>query len=507
MKQKLKILLIDDDEVDRMAVRRALGKVSQRMEIEECADMASGLAALERVDFDCAIVDYLLPDGNGAAFVKKANSLDRAAPPVVVMTGKGDRKADLDAMNAGAADYLEKHDLKPELLDRAIRYAIQNRQLVRRLRETNHKLQELDQLKTEFLSTASHELRTPLTIVREFIALVRDGITGAVTEEQRDCLDSALKNCDRLGGIINDLLDIQRIESGKMVLLRRKHGLAGMIERCCNDFRPACERKGQEIFHDVEESMPDVLCDEDKIMQVLVNLIGNAHKFTPSGGAIRVRAVQDGNKVKVSVEDDGPGINEESQKRIFEKFTQIDRNTGPGKKGTGLGLAITKKILDLHDEKIQVESGEGEGSCFHFSLPCYTTEGALQAFVKDRTAGASARDKDWTLMLVACERDEVSLFKDRDSLGRVEAIAKRSMRCDEDTILYLEDRDILIILLQALADGGMSLKDRLSKAIQSEFGIGVNLSYEIFPVYYENLDRFVDEIFEQIKLQQAVESA
>ncbi|MHC4944246.1 MAG: sensor histidine kinase [Planctomycetota bacterium] len=502
----MRILLIDDDQVDRMAVRRALCKVSQNMEIDECADMATGFAALDRVDYDCAIVDYLLPDGNGAAFVKKANSLPRPAPPVVVLTGKGDRKADLDAMNAGAADYLEKHDLRPELLDRAIRYAIQNRQLVRKLKETNHKLKELDQLKTDFLSTASHELRTPLTIVREFIALVRDGITGAITDEQKECLESALKNCDRLGKIVNDLLDIQRIESGKMVLQRRKHDLAAMIERCCNDFTPACEKKEQQITYQVEESLPEVLCDEEKILQVLVNLIGNAHKFTPAGGTICVRAARDGDQVKVTVEDDGPGISEVSQKRIFDKFTQIDRNAGTGKKGTGLGLAITKKILDLHDETIFVESKEGRGSRFSFQLPCYTSEGALQAFVKDRTSMESARDKDWTLMLVACEQGEVSLFKDPDSLKRVEGIARRSMRCDDDTVLYLDDREILIILLQALADGGMSLKERLTRAISNEFGPGVHLSYEIFPVYYENLDRFVEEIFEQIKLQQIAET-
>lgn len=494
MEQLLKILLIDDDEVDRLAVRRALGKIPQNMVVEEAHDLASGIEVLKGTHIDCIIVDYILPDGDGATFVEEVNRQDNP-PPVIVLTGQGDRKADLAAMKAGAAEYLEKDALTADILDRAIRYALQNNSLIRKLRDTNLQLKELDRLKNEFLSTASHELRTPLTIIREFVALVRDEVTGPINEEQSDCLDSALNNCDRLGSIINDLLDLQRIESGKLKLARRKNDITMLVRRCINDFVLTCEKKDQKLTYETEDRLPMVLCDEGKITQVLVNLIGNAYKFTESGGEIIVRSRLEDEEIVVEVQDSGVGITEEDQEKIFEKFTQINRNVGPGKKGTGLGLAITQKIMELHESEVFVESQPGTGSIFSFHLPIYYEKDELRAFIMDHAFNINERDKSWTLLLLTDESEE----RIEDGLGCIESLVKRTLRCDEDCVMAIENLGTVAILVQASIAGGRSLLGRLFPVLRSEFGQEAAFSYTLAPILHDSVEAFIESLEPQMK--------
>ncbi|MFH1998664.1 MAG: hybrid sensor histidine kinase/response regulator [Planctomycetota bacterium] len=491
----MKILLIDDDEVDRLAIRRALSKMPQKMQIEEAHDLASGVNALRTMHIDCILVDYILPDGDGASFAQAVNRQDNP-PPVIVLTGQGDRKADLAAMKAGAAEYIEKDALSADILDRAIRYALENNSLIRRLRETNEQLKELDRLKNEFLSTASHELRTPLTIIREFVALVRDEVTGPVNDEQKDCLESALNNCDRLGSIINDLLDLQRIESGKLKLARRKNDISALIRRCINDFVRTCEKKKQVLTYSGDDRLPMVLCDEGKITQVLVNLIGNAYKFTEPGGEISIRTRLVADRIEVEVTDTGMGISPEDQARIFEKFTQINRNAGPGKKGTGLGLAITQRIMKLHESDISVRSEEGKGSTFFFSLPVYREKEELRAFVMDHAFNINERDKAWTLLLLT----EESALPDRARLDRTESLVKRTLRCDEDCVLTIESMRTVTILVQADISGGMSLLNRLFPALHSEFNDTASFSYTLAPVLDDTVEAFCESLEKQEKI-------
>lgn len=484
MDRVLQILLVDDDEVDRLAVRRALNKVPRKIVIDEVLDKSSGMEALLENEYDCAIVDYLLPDGDAVTFVEEANEQMESPPPVVVLTGQGDRKVDLAVMKAGAAEYLEKDGLSSDVLERTVRYAIKNHGLVQKLKETNERLKELDRLKSEFLSTASHELRTPLTIIREFVALVNDGVTGEITDEQKECLESALFNCDRLGGIINDLLDLQRIESGKLRLVRRRRDIRTIVERCCNDFLPACEKKNQSLGFELDDELVPVLCDEEKITQVLVNLVGNAYKFTQAGGSIMVRALLEDGFVTVGVEDNGPGISDEDRKKIFEKFTQIRRNVGPGKKGTGLGLAISQKIMALHEGEISVEGSEGEGSRFSFRLPVYDEEKELLAFVKDHAHFDNVEETDWTVLML----EHVSgHMEGLETLQRTESMAKRTMRCDDDGVMLIESSSQLVILLQSCAAGANSLLDRMGAAIVNEFGPDVIFNYKVVPVVKDNM--------------------
>ena len=487
MSTSLRILIVDDDAVDRQAVRRALSGARRRLVLEEARNRAAGLEALETRAFDCVIVDYMLPDGTGLDLVREARSLLPAPPPMIVLTGRGDRDVDLAVMNAGAADYLEKEGLRPDILDRTIRYTLKHHRLVRDLEEANGKLKELDRLKSEFLSTASHELRTPLAIIREFVSLVNDGVTGPVNSEQRDCLGSALSNCDRLGKIVDELLDLQRIESGRIDIDRTAVNPATLIRACVRDFTPSLEAKGQRIETTLEPAAPEVLCDAEAITQVLVNLLGNAHKFTPEGGCIRVAVRPGGAWVTVAVEDSGPGIRASDREKIFDKFTQVNRRRGPGSHGTGLGLSICKKIVELHEGDIEIEDGELGGARFVFTLPTHQPERELMARIKDRLLdGDSVWNRDRCVVLLRPENMDPELAL--SLLGRLEAVIEPRLRRGEDRFIAFREDGMAALMIPGGAEGACALLERiapdLDAAFHGESGLDVGgcLAYAMIPV-------------------------
>ncbi len=234
----------------------------------------------------------------------------------------------------------------------------------------------LERLKDDFVSTISHELRTPLTAIKEGINIVSDGSAGTINDEQQEFLGIAKRNVDRLARLINEVLDFQKFESGKMTL----NIVENDIIQVCNEVRESMVQlasgKGLELFFESEEGLPKIKFDRDKITQVLTNLINNAIKFTERG-RITVSVKSGNNFIKVSVRDSGPGIKEEDIVRLFQKFVQLgkisDRKTG----GTGLGLVISKDIIDAHKGKIWVESKLGKGSVFSFILPIEERRRAL----------------------------------------------------------------------------------------------------------------------------------
>ena len=222
-------------------------------------------------------------------------------------------------------------------------------QKVQELEEANVQLEELDHLKTEFVNTVNHELRTPLTSIKEGINLVLDGSSGPIATEQVRFLQIAKNNIDRLHRMINNLLDISKIEAGRMELYRNRFELPLLLEEAVATHRLEAKEKGIQLSF---ETVPDVLpveVDHDRFLQVLGNLVNNAIKFTPRGGKIRVAArPQNEHFVCIAVEDSGPGIEKEDQNKLFGKFQQIVDEKGRKTGGTGLGLAICKAIVEAH---------------------------------------------------------------------------------------------------------------------------------------------------------------
>jgi signal transduction histidine kinase len=240
----------------------------------------------------------------------------------------------------------------------------------RDLAVANERLQELDRLKSDFVSNVSHELRTPLTAIKGAVDLVLREVAGPLTEKQVHYLNRVKSNTQHLAGLINDLLDLSRIESGKIDVKFSRVSLSGLVHEVMETLRPVAAEKVIALDATIREPSILVWADRDKINQVLMNLIGNAIKFTPAQGTVTVSALKNGSeRVQVSVSDTGPGVPSEEKGKIFDRFYQIAQAGEVKPRGTGLGLAICKALVELHGGRIWVESTMTRGSTFSFTLP------------------------------------------------------------------------------------------------------------------------------------------
>lgn len=241
--------------------------------------------------------------------------------------------------------------------------------LNRKIEETNRELMLLNDMKSEFLSMVSHEIKTPLSIMKQFVSILADQIPGKINKDQKEYLGIINNNISRLALIVNDLLDISKLESGKMKFTKERTTVSPLIENAVESFRTKAKNKNVRLAFRPEENLPELFIDPNRITQVLVNLIENALKFSPEKGEITIDAKQQGEFVEVGVSDQGPGIAPENLDKVFERFGQIGQTAG--NQGTGLGLSIAKKIIELHSGRIWAESPgpENKGSRFVFLLP------------------------------------------------------------------------------------------------------------------------------------------
>lgn len=238
---------------------------------------------------------------------------------------------------------------------------------------------ELERLRDEFISAVSHELRTPLAIIRGTVENLKDGIAGPLSEKQAGIIGTTSRNIDRLARIINDLLDLSRLESGRSIIHFQPLDVVSFLDETLVHFQGEAKNKGVALTQNIPAGLPAVTADPDLIAQVMNNLLNNALRFAQE--RIHVAATAESERdlageiresVKISVADDGPGIPNDQREKIFEKFIQLNRPVGgSGYKGTGLGLAICKQIIDQHRGRIWVEGPSGEGSHFCFKLPLH----------------------------------------------------------------------------------------------------------------------------------------
>ncbi len=233
------------------------------------------------------------------------------------------------------------------------------------------KQKELDRLKANFVSSVSHELRTPLVAIDKSIELILSKSTGEISETQERFLSIAARNLKRLTTLVNDLLDLSKLEAGKMQLKCLPSSIANVINESVESFNTWAKTKSVDIEKKIQDGLPQVNIDPDRIIQVLNNLIGNAIKFTFENGKIIVEAVlyKEEQEVEVSVADNGIGISKDDLPRIFDKFFQVGERVSTDLNGTGIGLSIVKEIVELHGGTIWVESQKGVGAKFSFRLP------------------------------------------------------------------------------------------------------------------------------------------
>ncbi len=398
MEELLKILIVDDDEVDRMAVQRSLRKVNVKLKVTEAQDCERAISLLQNHTFDCVFLDYRLPDGDGLNLVKEVRSLNIKVP-LIVLTGQGDEQIAVDLMKAGASDYLSKSWVSPERLWQVMRNSIrvhqaemeaelankrlwENNELLRRknrelerqrqqIELQNHKLAEASRLKSQFLATMSHELRTPMNAIMGFSQLLLRQYPDPLAPQQMDMVQRIFNNAQNLLTLLNEVLDFSKIEAGQLELDAKEFNLTQLVNLTTEELRSLAVEKKLTLKLDINLEEPQVINDQNCIRQILVNLISNAIKFTDSGGIwIQVKELET-DQLEISVQDTGIGIAPDHLQEIFEAFRQVNQTSTRKHYGTGLGLAIVDSLVKLIQGKVSVESELGCGSVFKVEFPRY----------------------------------------------------------------------------------------------------------------------------------------
>jgi len=268
------------------------------------------------------------------------------------------------------------------------------------LMEKTRKLAVASQAKSQFLASMSHELRAPLNAIIGFSQLMMDEVPGKINDEQRECLSDVLDSGQHLLNLVGDILDLPKVEAGRIELKRRTLNLTAVIADVVKTVKPMLDANKHELTVSMEEGLPQVRADKSRLRQIFFNLLSNAIKFTPSGGRLAIQAGREGDWCQVSVVDNGVGIKKEEQERIFEIFTRSETLPDGGKWGSGLGLAITKQFVEIMGGRIWVESEYGKGSRFTFTLPLaredkpYLEKGKEELAEELHQAGKSLRNAE-----------------------------------------------------------------------------------------------------------------
>jgi len=247
--------------------------------------------------------------------------------------------------------------------------AIQNARLFREIEAKGRQIEAANRHKSEFLANVSHELRTPLNAIIGFSEVLGERMFGELNEKQAEYTEDILSSGRHLLSLINDILDLSKIEAGRMELELTKFDLPSAVENALILVRERATRHGIKLERAIDDRLGDFTGDERKVKQILVNLLSNSVKFTPEGGKIHVNASLNNGSVIISIADTGIGIAKEDQEAIFEEFRQVGTNYAQKREGTGLGLTLTRKFVEMHGGKIWVESEPGKGSTFTFTLP------------------------------------------------------------------------------------------------------------------------------------------
>ncbi|WP_375509957.1 hybrid sensor histidine kinase/response regulator [uncultured Nostoc sp.] len=396
MEDTLKILVVDDDEVDRMVVRCGLTKAGIKMELSEVGNGNDAFSILSTTAYDCVFLDYRLQDQYGLTLIQQLRSSEIKVP-LVVLTGQEDEQTAVQLLKAGATDYLSKSRISPENLAQVLRSAIRvyraemqvalakdqlresHEQLIRKNQELerqqqqfqmqNFKLSEASLLKSHFLATMSHELRTPMNAIIGFSQILLRPKFAQLTHQQADMVERILNNGKHLLMLVNEVLDFSKLEAGQLDLKAEIFDVSKVINLAVSEMRSLAEAKNLSLLVQTNLQNTSVFNDPVRVKQILINLLSNAIKFTESGEVwVEVKELP-ANRVAIMVRDTGIGIASRDFKRIFEAFRQVDQSLTRKYPGTGLGLAIINSLVRIMGGKIFLESKLGSGSMFKIELP------------------------------------------------------------------------------------------------------------------------------------------
>jgi signal transduction histidine kinase len=362
----LRILLIEDSRAEAIYIEKTLTQSSPALyKVHKAQSIAAGLALLSEQGFDVVLLDLGLPDNHGFSGLQ---AILNVAPklPVVILTGQADPESERSAMENGAQDYLLKDLASVSALSRAMRHAIQRKQI--------------ENMKSEFISLISHELRTPLTSIHGSLGLLNGSVAGELPEKAAGLIRVAYRNSERLISLINDVLDIEKVDSGQMHYDPRSEAVSSLVSQAIDSNLHYALKLGVFLNFKAPDSEIHIHVDANRVTQILANFISNAIKYSPAGAQIDLTAYVDDGWVYIKVKDTGSGISTEFKDRIFKKFSQADSALTRQKGGAGLGLYISKQMAEQMGGAVGFDSEPGQGSTFWVKFPrCAEDADEMQA--------------------------------------------------------------------------------------------------------------------------------
>lgn len=377
MAETLKVLVVDDDEVDRISVRRALKTANLSVDLCEAWDYKSAIAALENTLFDCVFVDYQLPDRDGLMLVQHLRQQGMKVP-LVVLTGQGDEQIAVELMKAGATDYLPKSKVSPEALARIVRNAVRIYRAEQEAELAKQQREQLARQREDFVYRLTHDLRTPLVAADRMLALFAEEAFGPISADMHTAIATMIRSNQNLLQMVNTILEVYRHDAGQKVLSFDACNLTTIIQDVVQELMPLAKEKGLAIevdysyFTNAPQAVPCVSGDRLELHRVLINLLGNAIKFTDQGKVtIRLKSTRQSasqshpSHITLEVQDTGSGIALTDQHHLFERFRQGENK----RSGSGLGLYLSRRIIEAHQGTISVQSSPGEGSLFTICIP------------------------------------------------------------------------------------------------------------------------------------------
>lgn len=363
MNQTLRILIVDDDEVDRMAVRRALKVDGLSLKISEAGDCATAIAKVDQQPFDCIFVDYRLPDSDGLALVKQFRSQGLKIP-LIALTGQGDDQIAVELMKAGASDYLSKSRINSGRLVQTLQSVMRLHQAEQEAALATQQKEELAKQREDFVSRMTHDLRTPLIAANRMLHLFQEEVYGDITPEMDQAIAVIIRSNHNLLEMVNNLLEVYCHEAGYKQLNFTKVDLEEVISEVIQELNPLAEQKHIALTAHIDDNANSIVMgDRVELRRVFINLVSNAIKFTDEG-YIKIELTEQDSLVTVNVQDTGSGIRPEDQTVLFERFRQ-----GNHKRSTsGLGLYLSRRIIEVHQGLISVKSEVRKGSIFTVQL-------------------------------------------------------------------------------------------------------------------------------------------
>lgn len=390
MKASLQVLIIDDDEVDRMVVQRALRSTGSIVDFTEAADAKSAIAILgseEQEPFDCIFLDYRLPDQDGLAVLRIMHQMGIRFP-IIVLTGHGDEQIAVEVMKAGATDYLPKSSLSSDRLSQTFYNAMRihkaeiqaefaNQRLqesYEQLKSQNQKLEQIALERQDFISHLTHDLRTPLIAADMMLKLFQKEVFCPLSTEMHAALVAMIRSNQVLMDMVNTLLEVHCYEAGSKTLTFMACNLWEIVSEVIQELQPLAVEKGIILKHSRKDDMTDphqmqIMGDLLELRRMVTNLVGNSIKFTDTG-YVEVnldisKDPVDRKLVILTVEDTGFGMSQAEQSMVFQRF----RKGTHRQSGSGLGLHLVQRIVNAHQGTVSVSSELGKGSLFTVQLP------------------------------------------------------------------------------------------------------------------------------------------